>query len=280
MVEDNQIIVPFLKWAGGKRWLVSSSPKIFPQKFNRYIEPFLGSGAVFFHLRPKVAILADKNEELIETYQAIKSDWQRVLSHLRRHQLNHSKKYFYDIRERRPKTSCGRAARFIYLNRTCWNGLFRVNLQGQFNVPIGTKTNVLLDSDDFASISKLLTHVLLKCSDFEEIINLATEDDFVFVDPPYTVKHNHNGFIKYNEKIFSWEDQERLSAALHRAENRGAKFLMTNADHRSVRSLYRDYSVSSLSRASILAANPSFRSITSELVVSNYRNVFNTPKLR
>lgn len=267
-MSNNDIVLPFLKWAGGKRWLVSSYPDLLEVPFKRYIEPFLGSGAVFFHLAPHKAILADQNQELIETYQAIKDDWQRVYNELRRHQRNHSKRYYYSMRNSKPRTAFTRAARFIYLNRTCWNGLYRVNLRGEFNVPVGTKSSVLLDTDDFGSISKLLTNAELCVSDFEEIMNRAGIDDFVFVDPPYTVKHNLNGFIKYNEKLFSWDDQKRLRDAVLRARAKGATVVVANANHRSVRELYRGIGTQKvLTRSSVLAADSGNRGKYQELVI-------------
>ena len=138
---------PFLKWAGGKRWFVTNHSDLLPQSFNRYIEPFLGSGAVFFHLQPQNALLGDSNKELVDTYRAIKSEWKLVYRYLRAHHTKHSKEYYYQIRKSRPISSASKAARFIYLNRTCWNGLYRVNLSGVFNVPIGTKSTVVFADD-------------------------------------------------------------------------------------------------------------------------------------
>jgi DNA adenine methylase len=213
-------IIPFLKWAGGKRWFVQRALERMPRKFDRYVEPFLGGAAVYFALRPKAALLADTNARLIETYEAVQSDWSRVDRELKRHQAAHSRDYYYLERERSRRTAFTRAAQFIYLNRTCWNGLYRVNLNGTFNVPIGTKTAVVLDTDDFEEVSTLLSGATLKCCDFEEVLDECARGDFVFVDPPYTVKHNMNGFIKYNEKLFSWDDQVRLRDAVARAADR------------------------------------------------------------
>ena len=218
-------IKPFLKWAGGKRWLVVQHLSIFPSQFDRYIEPFLGSGAVFFHLRPQNAILSDINKELIETYTAIQEDWESVFCELKKHHRNHCKEYYYRIRSSNPKTPYTRSARFIYLNRTCWNGLYRVNLKGEFNVPIGTKQAVILEKDDFFEVSKILQHAEIKCDDFETVIDEAGKGDLLFVDPPYTVKHSDNGFIKYNEDLFHWDDQVRLSMCLCRAKERGADIM-------------------------------------------------------
>ena len=267
-MEKNEILVPFLKWAGGKRWLVSTYPEILNLTFHRYIEPFLGSGAIFFSLAPNKAILADRNEELIEAYQAIKDDWNLVQKELRKHHTYHSKSYYYGIRQSKPRRKHTRAARFIYLNRTCWNGLYRVNLKGQFNVPIGTKTNVILDTDNFEAISKLLKSVDLKVCDFESTIAEAGNRDLLFIDPPYTVKHNYNGFIKYNENLFSWDDQIRLRDSVEKAIQRGALVVLTNAYHNSVKVLYKNIGIHRrLKRQSVLAADSNKRKICDELLV-------------
>lgn len=263
-----QHITPFLKWAGGKRWLVTEQKLLFPSTYNRYIEPFLGSAAVFFYLSPKRALLSDTNRELISTYIAIRDDWGNVLRELRKHQKNHCKNYYYLIRGRSYRTPAAQAAQFIYLNRTCWNGLYRVNLDGQFNVPIGTKDQVLLASDNFESVARCLHSAKIIHSDFEPIINQARRDDFIFVDPPYTVKHNFNNFIKYNEKLFSWDDQVRLKECLVKAKSRGAKILVTNAFHKSVKDLYKDLGMLiPVKRHSVIAADSTRRKICEELVI-------------
>lgn len=260
---------PFLKWAGGKRWLVSSHSHIFPTRFNRFIEPFLGSGAVFFSLQPKQAILSDINSALIETYQAIKDSPNEIRELLAKHHRKHSKEYYYKMRAMQPRTNATKAAKFIYLNRTCWNGLYRVNLRGEFNVPIGTKTNVILDSDNFESVSKLLENAELNVCDFETTINQAVAGDLVFVDPPYSVKHNNNGFVKYNETLFSWDDQVRLRDSLVEAKKRGATIIVTNANHSSILDLYRNiFDISTVSRHSVLSGNRKFRGKVSELIIS------------
>lgn len=264
-------IVPFLKWAGGKRWLASKHQNIIPASFNRYIEPFLGSGAIFFHLKPSSGILSDKNSDLINAYEAIKTDWKKVETSLKQHSRRHSHDYYYEERARLRLKSHTQASQLIYLNRTCWNGLYRVNLKGEFNVPIGTKDTVCMPNDNFEEISKRLEKVSVRVSDFEPTIDSAGEGDFVFVDPPYTVKHNNNGFVKYNENIFSWEDQIRLRDAIVRASNRGALITITNADHECIRELYTDFmSVESLSRHSVLAGKASARNATTELLVKNW----------
>jgi DNA adenine methylase len=258
--------IPFLKWAGGKRWI---TPHIkIPTFAGRYFEPFVGSAAVYFQLKPPRAVLADLNAELIETYRTVRDRPDEVASALAEHQARHSREHYYSIRSQTTENALDAAVRFIYLNRTCWNGLYRVNQKGVFNVPIGTKQIVSMESDDWCAVSQLLNGAQILTSDFEKTIDLAQAGDFIFADPPYTVKHNLNGFIKYNEKIFSWEDQLRLKDALLRAASRGALVMATNADHQSIRDLYaRDFEVRPLERASVLSGKAEFRGRYTELLI-------------
>lgn len=261
-------IVPFLKWAGGKRWLASLIQEQIGNISGRYIEPFLGSGAVFFRLTPSSALLNDANTDLIDTYKAIQQDHSRVVKHLTQHHRLHSKDYYYQMRSYAPRCTFRRAAKFIYLNRTCWNGLYRVNRNGVFNVPIGTKSSVLLSSDNWPQVSSTLQRAQIFSGDFEKIIDQAQKGDLIFADPPYTVKHNFNGFIKYNEALFSWADQERLSASLVRARQRGANVISTNANHESVRELYEGkFTLRTLERNSVLSGDPQFRGQFQELLI-------------
>ncbi len=231
---------PFLKWAGGKTWLIENSEIRFPQFPGRYIEPFLGGGAVFFHLRPKAALLSDANARLIETYSALRDDWRSVFEQLQIYQQHHDKEFYYQERARQPDSLCARAAQFIYLNRTCFNGLYRENRRGEFNVPKGTSNQIFRSVDNFPSISAALSGATLRSQDFAESIDSAEQGDFVFLDPPYTVAHNENGFINYNQKIFSWDDQVRLRDCVQAAVDRGADVMMTNANHNSIAELYEN----------------------------------------
>lgn len=258
---------PIVKWAGGKRWLIRQSEGLFPDTFNHYYEPFLGGAAVFFHLQPSAATLSDINAELINVYQSIKGDWQRVVTYLKAHQIQHCKEYYYQVRSQIPCPPAAQAARTLYLNRTCWNGLYRVNLKGEFNVPIGTKTNILFDVDSFEALSELFQSAEFHVRDFEASIDAAEKGDFVFVDPPYTVKHNYNGFIKYNENLFSWDDQVRLSEAVCRAASRGVKVLVLNANHQSINDLYAEFDRVVLSRSNVLAGKSEFRGRYEELAI-------------
>lgn len=261
-------VTPPLKWAGGKRWFVRNHLSLFPLEYDTYFEPFFGGGAVLFSLLPEKATISDVNLDLIRTYRAIQFNFEGVEDALRRHANEHSDEYFYSIRSNRPEDPLELAAWFLYLNRTCYNGLYRVNKKGQFNVPRGTKNDVLLPSDNFESVAKALDGCEILYSDFEPVIEKSRSGDFVFLDPPYTVKHNNNGFIKYNENLFSWDDQVRLSRAVARAEQRGVKLLVSNADHQSVRQLYEGIGETlTLDRHSVIGGGAGYRSNTSEIVV-------------
>lgn len=260
---------PPLKWAGGKRWLVANHSDLLPQRPLRYFEPFLGSGAVFFSIDPCTAVLSDLNPELINVYRALKGNFALVERYLRGHQRAHSDQHYYRVRGEEPRSAAARAARTLYLNRTCWNGLYRVNRAGLFNVPRGTKSTVILPTDDFRIIADRLNEsVTLAVSDFEPVIDTTGPGDFLFVDPPYTVAHNRNGFLKYNDRIFSWADQERLHASLVRARRRGVSILMTNADHTSIRQLYRGFTLRTVERPSVIAGDRTFRGRFRELIIS------------
>lgn len=261
---------PFLRWAGGKRWLARAIPGIVPNDIQSYHEPFLGSGAVFFALAPSRPHLADSNDSLIGTFQTVRDRPGDLIATLRRFRYN--KRAYYRVRSSSPSGHAQRAARFIFLNRTCWNGLYRVNSRGQFNVPYGRRVRKIDRGEDaLLNASKALQGAEIECRDFEDSIDRVRSGGFIFADPPYTVAHENNGFVLYNETIFSWADQERLAAALVRASERGARFVLTNADHRSIRVLYRRFRFhQTLERSSIIAADTVNRRTVSELLISNY----------
>jgi DNA adenine methylase len=264
MKEERATVQPFLKWAGGKRWLVNQGIP-HPTELSRIVEPFVGSAAVFFSVMPEKGLLADINEELINLYCVVRDQAADLQMLMEKHHLAHSHDYYYSERGRTPSCDVERAARILYLNRTCWNGLYRVNQRGEFNVPIGTKSSVVWQGEDFSRYAELLKNATILCQDFERTIDGCGQGDYLFVDPPYTVKHNMNGFVKYNEKIFSWDDQIRLADALKRAGARGAEIVVTNADHDSVKDLYRDgFGYRSLARQSVLAGSSAHRGKTSE----------------
>jgi len=258
---------PFIKWAGGKSWLLKRRQFALPEFDGRYIEPFLGGAAVFFHLAPKRAVLSDVNPRLINTYEAVQSDWRLVEKELSRMQLLHSREFYYQERDRVRRKPHTKAAQFLYLNRTCWNGLYRENLSGKFNVPIGTKSQVTMTDDDFENASKLLKNAELSVCDFEETLSKAGKGDLVFLDPPYTTAHNINGFVKYNQKIFSWNDQIRLRRCAEEARSRGARIVLTNANHETIHKLYSDLGAPEIvSRYSVISGVGSARGRTTEVL--------------
>jgi DNA adenine methylase len=262
-------MIPLLKWPGGKRWFVAAHSALLPTTYGRYFEPFLGGGSVFFHLEPRRAMLGETNADLIATYRAIKQRPRRLEDLLRGHQRRHSVGHYYRVRERIPADPTERAARMIYLNRTCFNGMYRVNRKGEFNVPIGTRTTVVMETADFAAAARLLKGAELRVADFESLIDETEDGDLVFADPPYTVQHNNNGFVKYNETLFRWADQERLAAALGKAKDRGVKVVATNANSPSVRALYvhRGFRVQIVERHSSISGSSESRKRFQELVI-------------
>jgi DNA adenine methylase len=263
---------PFLKWAGGKRWLAASYRQLLPRQFDRYFEPFLGGGAVFFSLMPGTAVLSDVNERLVDCYKYIKLNPHGFAALMRKHQRAHSQQYYYETRRKRLRSPLKKAAQFLYLNRTCWNGLYRVNLEGIFNVPMGTKSSVVFEGESFFDYATALKNAEIVNCDFSDSIAKARKGDFLFVDPPYTVQHNFNGFAKYNEEIFCWADQVRLRKALDGAASRGVKILLSNAHHDSVLKLFADLgTVHVVNRTSLIAGDASRRSRVTEIAISvNY----------
>lgn len=254
----------FLKWAGGKRWLTNRLVSLQHQKIERYFEPFLGGGAMFFFLKPEKAILSDLNTDLIRTYTVVRDNPQRLLTELQKHHDSHSKEHYYEMRRKHFRSPVKQAAKFIYLNRAGWNGLYRVNKSGHYNVPMGTEKSIINQETNYLALSEILQNARLQSMDFAKIIGRAKSGDLVFADPPYTVNHNQNGFLSYNEKIFSWKDQIRLAGSLKRAAGRGVKIIATNANHPEIDRLYSFAHKEVLDRQSVLAGNPKHRKPTTE----------------
>jgi DNA adenine methylase len=264
--EEN--VEPFLKWAGGKRWLFRRYQNLFPKKIGRLIDPFIGGGSSFFYLKPATAVLSDLNADLIELYLAIREHPRRISKSLVHYHHAHSVHFFYKARANKPMDPVRRAAWLLYLNRTCWNGLFRVNLRGEFNVPIGTKKTVFMSMNEFDNHSRLLQHSVLLQSDFEAIIDYAKHGDVVFADPPYFENKRNVRFLRYNSNIFSWSDQLRLRDALLRARVRGAICYVTNSNHRSLVDLYRGHGIiHELSRHCVLSGTMEGRKKDKEILV-------------
>lgn len=260
---------PFLRWAGAKRAMVPNLLRAVPAEYNRYVEPFLGSGALFFALEPKRAVLNDSLAPLVETYLAVRDDPAAVHAHVSEWRVD--KESYYEVRSQSPKDRAARAARFIYLNKTCWNGLYRVNLRGEFNVPFGRpKSSNIVSQQTLEACSAALKRCeSVGTGDFEQVLADCTPGDLVFLDPPYVTGHNNNGFIEYNEKLFTWNDQCRLAREVRRLRNLGAHVIVTNADHDAIRELYDGFELTSLTRHSTLAGDSSHRRKVSELVITS-----------
>jgi DNA adenine methylase len=208
----------FLKWAGGKLQLIEQFENLFPHNFRNYYEPFVGSGAVFFYvkskLKPNKVILSDTNEELINCFVVVRDNPYELVELLLNHRKRHSKEYFYAVRSTQPNRldSVNKAARFIYLNKTCFNGLYRVNSKGQFNVPFGDYDNPsIFDKNTLFQASQLLQDVHLQVSTFEKVLDFAGEDDFVYFDPPYIPLSKTSSFTRYSKSDFTMKDQKQLS---------------------------------------------------------------------
>jgi DNA adenine methylase len=259
---------PFLKWVGGKRWLAGIIRDLFADFKGTYFEPFLGGGAVFFRLAPKRAILSDINEDLVHVFKMVRDCSEEVITALAKHRIEAT--VFKDLRSADPIDGVLRAVRFLYLNRTAFNGLYRVNREGRFNVPFGCKPGtVLCDAGQIRACSRALSNADLIVTGFGDALTRVRKGQCVYADPPYTTKHNYNAFRRYNESLFSWADQISLARLANAAAGRGAYVIVSNALHREVLSLYsRDLFVPcSVRRASCLAADPLFRNHSTELVL-------------
>lgn len=262
----------FLRWAGSKRALLPHIVEALPSAYRVYHEPFLGSGSLFFLLRPQRALLSDSCVELIQTFGAVRDNAGAVLRYLR--PLKPDRTVFYTIRSKRSSARFKRAAEFIYLNKTCWNGLYRVNSRGEFNVPYGLpKTDHVVDEANLVACGAALAPegVRLQTGDFEGVLDGVQRGDLVFLDPPYVTRHNNNGFIDYNEQLFSWADQVRLARCAHDLAERGAHVLVANAFHSDVIDLYDGFNLLPIDRASTLASNAAKRSRVTEALFWSHR---------
>lgn len=259
---------PFLRWAGSKRAHLRYLVDCLPERFKTYWEPFLGSGSLFFLLQPERAVLSDSCSPLISTFRAVRDRPAEILRHLDGMKVN--KSAYYRMRALAPQDRFERAAQFIYLNKTCWNGLYRVNSRGEFNVPFGRpKTQTVVDAENLRACGSTLRRgeVQLSAGDFGVALSEVRSGDLVYLDPPYVTRHNNNGFVDYNEQLFSWHDQERLAHLAQKLVRRGAYVVVSNADHEDVLSLFRDFRRLVFSRSSTLASDATKRGIVREAIL-------------
>jgi DNA adenine methylase len=262
----NDMAKPFLKWPGGKRWLTPYVYNLLKERtFNRYFEPFLGAGAVFFSLQPKAATLSDVNADLVNTYHQVKERPLELIEKLK--EIPIDKETYLTLRETSPINQVDRAVRFLYLNRTAFGGMYRLDREGHFNVPFGggQRTQEPLWRDNLlVNASEVLKSAEIIVSDFEETLTDTGNGDLVYCDPTYTVTHNNNGFIRYNERNFSWSDQIRLARVCRVAATKGATVLVSNAYHHEILGLYSHAEVHVLERKSLLCPNSSKRQAVQE----------------
>lgn len=249
----NNNLKPFLRWAGGKTWVKKTIDEIIKddfklKKINNYHEPFLGAGAVFFHIDCSNAIISDLNNELINTYLVIKENLDDLFNELNLHQINHSEKYYYEVRSWDREndffslSNVKRAGRFLYLNKACFNGLYRVNNQGYFNVPIGfsKNTNIVFDFENLVNISNFLKEKNLKIitSSFEEIIKNVKKNDLVYFDPPYYKDEKSTAFTKYTKNDFTEKEHILLREVCDKIVKKGAYVILSNSDTKFIRDLF------------------------------------------
>lgn len=258
---------PLLKWPGGKRRLVEDILIHIPGTFRRYYEPFVGGGAMFFALDPNRATLSDTNEQLINCYRMVRDEPDRLMKALAK--LRNTADHYYEVRDWSPSGAVEQAARLLYLTRLSFNGIHRVNRVGEFNVPYGGRSHLnVFNEGALLQCSAALQKARLTVSDFQIATSEASEGDLVYLDPPYTVAHAMNGFVRYNEKIFSWSDQVRLASVARELGERGCTVIVSNADHPSVRALYPSIEPQILRRYSLIAASTKHRrEITESLYV-------------
>lgn len=273
--QSNQITYPIVKWVGGKRQLMFELLKNLPKSYNRYFEPFIGGGALFFELQPDHAYISDMNEELINLYSVVRDSVDELIEDLSKHEI--SKEYFLEIRnidrteEYSKLSNVERASRFIYLNRTCFNGMYRVNSKGEFNVPFGNYKNPrIIDENNLLNCSELLKKTEIKCADFSEIIHKVQKGDFVYFDPPYVPLNETSSFTSYTKDGFDIDMQFKLRDVCDELDSMGVKFMLSNSDTKLVNELYANYEIKKVFASRQINANADGRGKISEVLVRNY----------
>lgn len=269
---------PFVKWAGGKGRLLSQLRPLLPRgvEHMRHVEPFVGGGALFFARRPGRALLTDINPSLVGAYEAIRDDVTQVIASLQRLAARHSKAAYYEVRDRYNRSArtptARHAAMFIYLNKTCFNGLHRVNRKGEFNVPVGSYKNPrILNEEALRAASAALRGARLKCTSFETLLADAKPGDFVYFDPPYAPVSETASFTSYARNGFSRDDQRRLRDVYAALDRRGCKLMLSNSDVPFIRDLYREFEIDTVAAPRAINCNAAKRGKVSEVVVRNYR---------
>ncbi len=276
---------PFLKWAGGKSRLIQQYLPYFPNNFETYYEPFLGGGAIYFYFYryqtlcslpinsgKTNAFLTDINPELINAYRCVRDSVDRLIILLEKHQIRHDKDYYYQVRSLTSGTPLERAARLIYLNKTCFNGLYRENSKGKFNVPIGKYNNPKIYHPDLLfSVSNALQSAQIEVRHFDAVLDYAkTAQDFVYFDPPYYPLSPTSNFTAYSSYSFNEKDQLKLKDTFTQLAQRGVKVMLSNSDCSFIREQYREFNIYQISAARAINSNTKKRGKIAEVLVTSY----------
>lgn len=272
---------PFVKWAGGKRQIIDKLLKLVPIEYNTYFEPFVGGGALLFELSPKKAVINDSNKELINVYKMISTDegYEAVVKLLNTYEKKHSEEFFYKIRNKDKDkakfsmlTDTERAARTIYLNKACFNGLYRVNSKGEFNVPFNKKLKI----NTYDSQNMILAYVYFQSNDitmlntdFEEAIKNAKKGDFIYFDPPYD-SENDTTFNSYTEEGFGKDEQIRLARVYKELSDKGCYVMLSNHNTTLINELYKDYNIHIISAKRNINSKGNKRGNVEEVIITNY----------
>lgn len=277
-MRNNDHAAPVVKWVGGKRQIRDEILKRIPERFSTYYEPFMGGGAVLFALCPEKAVVNDVNSELINIYQVIRDDADALVNDLKKHE--NSREYFYSLREKdRDRdgysrlTPVERASRIIYLNKTCYNGLFRVNRAGEFNTPYGYYKNPnIVNEAGLRAVSKYFNRADIRftCMDFEEVLKNIRKDSFVYLDPPYDPVSATASFTGYDKGGFNKNEQIRLKNVCDRLNKKGIRFLLSNSATGFITDLYCEYIVDIVRAKRAVNSNPDKRGKIDEVLVRNY----------
>ena len=262
---------PFLKWAGGKSQTLPTILDRLPVEYDRYFEPFLGAAAVFFGVKPKKAILGDINEELINTFKMVRDNLENLIDELSN--MKNEKAFFYKIRALSPHnlSSVKRAARFIYLNKTCFNGLHRVNKSGQFNTPFGNYRNPnIADVARLEEVKNALKNARLIAGDYTICLKDAKKGDFIYFDPPYIPLGSYSDFKRYNKEFFYNTDHEQLAELYHELDSRGCLLMLSNSDTPLTRSLYKEWKIEQVQVNRMINSRADSRGKVNEILVTNY----------
>lgn len=272
---------PFLKWVGGKKQIISQIKQYIPENYYRYFEPFVGGGALFFDLEPKKAYLNDINKILISSYKNIKNHPYEIIKKLEDLQKKYFEKnneerkaYFYEIRDAFNNTeydSFLKTSYMIFLNKTCYNGMYRENLKGKFNVPFGRYKNPkILDKENILAVSKLLTNTIITSCSFEKAVENAKKGDFIYFDPPYHPLSITSNFTSYSNGGFTEEDQIKLRDIFKDLDKRGCFVMLSNSDTKFIKDLYKGYTQKKIAAGRSINCKATGRGKINELLIMNY----------